>query len=103
MLGFASRFRTLIHAADLPVATIFLAFSVLYVTLAWLVCGGETWWVIDNIDSQNVFFGDDAYRFFLSRSAWVNPDLYTYSFVLPGQLLLDGAITALVGGDRSGC
>lgn len=78
---------------------IFAVFSLLYVGLAWIVSGGDTWWVVDFVDGQNVFFGDDAYRFFLSRGAWVNPDLYTYNFVLPGQLFLDGAITWLVGGD----
>lgn len=78
---------------------IFSLFFFLYVGLAWLVSGGDTWWVIDYVDGQNIFFGDDAYRFFLARSAWVNTDLYTYNFVLPGQLFLDGAITALFGGD----
>lgn len=78
---------------------IFLVFSFLYVGLAWIVSGGDAWWVIDHVDGQNVFFGDDAYRFFLSRSVWVNPDLYTYNFVLPGQLFLDGVVTRLVEGD----
>lgn len=76
-----------------------MLFSCLYIGLAWVVSGGDTWWVIDFVDGQNVFFGDDAYRFFLSRGAWVNPDLYTYNFVLPGQLFLDGAIIGLAGGD----
>lgn len=78
---------------------ILLFFFFLYVFLAWLVCGGENWWVIDYVDGQNVFYGDDAYRFFLSRSFLVNPDLYTYNFVLPGALVLDGTVTALTNGD----
>lgn len=77
---------------------IFLVFSVLYLCLAWVVSGGETWWVLDFVDGQNIFFGDDAYRFFLSRGAWINADLYTYNFVLPGQLFIDGAITFLFDG-----
>jgi len=84
---------------DVRAYLIFFLFSSLYVVLAWVVSGGDTWWVVDFVDGQNVFFGDDAYRFFLSRGAWVNPDLYTYNFVLPGQLFLDGAITNLVNGD----
>jgi len=78
---------------------IFFLFSFLYVGLAWIISGGDVWWVVDFVDGQNVFFGDDAYRFFLSRGAWANPDLYTYNFVLPGQLFLDGVITKLVSGD----
>lgn len=78
---------------------IFLGLFVLYVFLAWVVCGGERWWIIDYVDNTNVFYGDDAYRFFLARSAWLNPDLYTYNFALPGFLLLDGMVVTLAGGD----
>lgn len=78
---------------------LFLGFSCLYFILAWLVSGPGNWWLIDNVDGQNIFFGDDAYRFFLTRSAWLDSDLYTYSFVLPGQLFLDGILTWLVNGD----
>lgn len=79
--------------------SIFLGFSILYIFLSWVVCGGDKWWVVDYVDSSNVFYGDDAYRFFLARSAWVNPDLYTYNFVLPGFLFLDGTVVSLAGGD----
>lgn len=78
---------------------LFLAFSAIYVFLAWVVCGGDAWWIIDYVDGSNVFYGDDAYRFFLARSAWLNPDLYTYNFVLPGFLFLDGLVVSLAGGD----
>lgn len=81
-----------------PVA-LFLCFSLFYIFLAWIVCGGDRWWVIDYVDGSNVFYGDDAYRFFLARSAWLNPDLYTYNFVLPGFLLLDGAVVSVADGD----
>src|SRR5690554_6601311 len=80
-------------------SAIFLIFACCYIFLAWLSSGGENWWVIDLIDGQNVFYGDDAYRFFLTRSVWVTPDLFKYNFVLPGQLLLDGVITWLVNGE----
>lgn len=78
---------------------LFLGFSIFYVFLAWVVCGGDKWWIIDYIDGTNVFYGDDAYRFFLARSAWINPDLYTYNFVLPAFLLLDGMVVSVAGGD----
>ncbi|MDF1637849.1 hypothetical protein [Alcanivorax jadensis] len=89
-----------LHSPSSSDATaLFITFFLVYVGLAWIVCGGDRWWVIDFVDNENIFHGDDAYRFFLSRSAWINPDLYTYNFVLPGQLLLDGSITALLSGD----
>lgn len=84
---------------DRDSALVFIVFFFLYVFFAWLVCGGGTWWVVDFVDGQNIFDGDDAYRFFLSRGAWINPDLYNYNFVLPGQLLLDGSIISLFNGD----
>lgn len=84
---------------DVRACLIFILFFFLYVGLAWAVSGNDTWWVIDYVDGQNIFFGDDAYRFFLARGAWVNSNLYTYNFVLPGQLLLDGAIIRLANGD----
>lgn len=80
-------------------AVIFCLFSMFYMFLAWIVCGGERWWIIDYVDNSNIFYGDDAYRFFLAKSAWINADLYFYNFVLPGFLLLDGAVTTLAGGD----
>jgi hypothetical protein len=74
-------------------------FSILYIFLAWAVSGGETWWILDIINGTNVFYGDDAYRFFLAQSSWLNPSSYTYNFILPAALALDGAITLLAGGD----
>lgn len=78
---------------------LFISFVALYALLAWLVSGPGNWWQIDNVDGQNVFYGDDAYRFFLTRSVWLNPELYTYNFVLPGQLWLDGVLTWFVNGN----
>lgn len=78
---------------------LFLVFSMFYIFLAWVVSGGDTWWIIDIINGTNVFYGDDAYRFFLARSAWLDPSLYSYNFVLPGALILDGLIISLSGAD----
>lgn len=89
----------LIFRSRSDVVAIFLSFAVLYMLLAWVVCGGDRWWIIDYVDNSNIFYGDDAYRFFLAKSAWVNPDLYTYNFALPGFLVLDGIVTALANGD----
>ena len=92
MIGQASRL-------ELRACLIFASLSALYLLLAALVSGDGGWWIIDYVDGQNVFYGDDAYRFFLARSAWTTPELYAYNFVLPGQLVLDGAIVSLAGGD----
>ena len=71
----------------------------LYSWVSWLVSGEGTWWIIDIINGTNVFYGDDAYRFYLARSAWIDPSLYNYNFVLPVALFLDGGVTTLSGGD----
>lgn len=78
---------------------LFFLFSCLYIGLAWLVSGGDRWWVMDHIAGFNIFYGDDAYRFFLARSAWLNADLYGYNFVLPASLFLEGVVTTLSQGD----
>lgn len=93
------RSQSFFSALKIDVLVIFLVFSALYIALVWLVNGGDRWWVIDFMGHSNVFYGDDAYRFFLARSAWINPDLYTYNFVLPGFLVLDGLVVTLAGGD----
>lgn len=73
-----------------------------YCLLAYLASGGDTWWHIDFVYRNNIFWGDDAYRFFLVRSAWHEPDLYFFNFLLPGQLVLDGILTSLAGDDLLG-
>lgn len=70
-----------------------------YAALAWLVSGGEAWWLLDLMEGYNVFYGDDAYRFFLAKSAFSNPELYTYNFILPGALVLDGVLAWIFSGD----
>ena len=74
---------------------ILCAFALLYIGLSWLVSGGDTWWILDLINGTNVFYGDDAYRFFLARSAWTHYSIYTYNFVMPVSLALDGIVTTI--------
>ena len=78
---------------------IFIPFSLFYCFVAWLVSGGDVWWVIDFVNGTNVFYGDDAYRFFLAQFAWRDPALYSYNFVLPAALVLDGVVVTLADGD----
>lgn len=70
-----------------------------YAVLSWLVSGGQDWWILDIISGYNVFYGDDAYRYFLAKSAFSKPELYTYNFVLPVALFLDGALSFALSGD----
>lgn len=73
-------------------ALLLLAF---YCLLAWLTSGGDVWWHIDVVGNSAVYWGDDAYRLFLARSAWLNGDAYWFSFVLPVVLQLDHLILLL--------
>lgn len=83
--------------ADLLV--ILLPFTAIYIGLAWIVNGGDKWWIIDFVSGKNIFYGDDAYRFFLARSAWLDPSLYAYNFALPVNLVLENAVVTLTGAD----
>jgi len=68
----------------------------LYVDLAWLSSGSEKRWIIDIIDNVTVLNGDDAYRFFLVRSAWQDLSMYAYNYLLPVALVLDGMLSTLL-------
>lgn len=70
-----------------------------YVLLAWITSGPTHGWMLDFIDGWRLFHIDDAYRFFLVRSAWSNPDLYHWSYVQPVALVVDGLLAAVTGGD----
>ncbi|MDF1629939.1 MAG: hypothetical protein P1U78_09100 [Alcanivoracaceae bacterium] len=81
----------------------FVVFNTLfffYLTLAWLARGGGPWWYVDIASGGNVFWGDDAYRFFLAREAFSNVDLYFFNFVLPLAVLQDGILALISGYDQ---
>ncbi|WP_246947576.1 hypothetical protein [Alcanivorax quisquiliarum] len=84
---------------DVAFCSFWLLVFLFYASLAWLISGGTIWWVLDLMEGYNVFYGDDAYRFFLARSAFSSPELYTYNFVLPGSLFLDGFLAWVLSGD----
>lgn len=73
-------------------AMLLLAF---YCLLAWLTSGGDVWWHIDVVGNSTIYWGDDAYRRFLARGAFLNGDAYWFSFVLPVVLLLDHLVSLL--------
>lgn len=70
----------------------------LYCIVAWLARGDNQWWYIDFVAGGNVYWGDDAYRYFLAKTAWTNPDIYWFNFVLPVAISLDGLITTFADG-----
>src|SRR5690606_23988998 len=78
---------------------LFICSSILYIGLSWLVSGGERWWIIDFVNGNNIFYGDDAYRFFLARSAWQDASLFTYNFDLPAALILENVVVSLTQGN----
>ncbi|MEY1661992.1 hypothetical protein [Isoalcanivorax beigongshangi] len=61
--------------------------------------GPERWWLLDLIDGANIFYGDDAYRFFLARAAWRSLDMQYYNFALPLFLLLEHLTIIVAGGE----
>src|SRR5690554_144184 len=74
---------------------ILLFFSSFYIFIAWLTSYGEKRWILDHVVGFNVFYGDDAYRYFLARSAWSKIELYAYNFMLPVNLALERVVLTL--------
>lgn len=66
-----------------------------YCVLSHLSRGEDAWWYIDFVSNGNIYWGDDAYRYFLARSAWIKPDIYWFNFTLPVWVFLDGVVVTL--------
>lgn len=81
---------------------VFVGLFAFYTTIAWLARGGDTWWHVDFASGSNVFWADDAYRFFLARQAFSNSESWFFNFVLPLALLLDGVLVLLSGYEQFG-
>lgn len=94
-LGGQGRFKLL--AGFLWPVILAIVLVSIYSYVAFLVSGSNEWWYIDFVADGNVFWGDDAYRYFLARSAWSNTDVYWFNFVLPIATVLDGVITTISG------
>lgn len=75
-----------------------LALLAFYFLLGYLSRGESAWWHIDFVAEGNIYWGDDAYRYFIARSAWVNPDVYWFNFTLPVAVFADGILTTLAHG-----
>lgn len=65
-----------------------------YVVLAWLgTIQGEGAYRWAMIEGSNLLGIDDAYRYFLSKYAFVSSQIYTWDYVLPVSTLFFGLIT----------
>lgn len=84
------------HFLEVFVFTLLFCF---YSYLSFLSRGGDEWWLIDFAAKGNVLWGDDAYRYFVVRSAWLSADVYWFNFVLPAQVLLDGIVSSVANGN----
>ncbi|MCC1498071.1 glycosyltransferase family 39 protein [Alcanivorax sp. 1008] len=84
--------------ADVTAAIVLLLCFLIYLFLGWKASGAETRWQLDVVDGITVFYGDDAYRYFLAKSAWIDPDIALQGFVLPVALALDGILALFTGG-----
>lgn len=76
-----------------------LALALFYGLIIRLVHGNGAWLYVDHVAETNIYWGDDAYRWFLARSAWINPDIYWFNFSLPVWVFLDGGVAALSQSD----
>jgi len=76
---------------------VFLVVSLIafYCGIAWLARGEYQWWYIDFVADANVYWGDDSYRYFLAKTAFRNPDVYWFNFVLPLAVFFDGVLTTI--------
>lgn len=63
-----------------------------YSFIAFLARGGSEWWYIDFVSGSNIYWGDDGYRFFLSRAVWLNSEIFWFNFFLPLAATLDGLL-----------
>ncbi|MCC2636548.1 MAG: hypothetical protein K0Q68_267 [Moraxellaceae bacterium] len=71
----------------------------LYGYVIGVIRGSGEWLYVDEVGGNNFFWGDDAYRWFLARSAWIKPDAYWFNFALPVWLFLEGVLVTLSQND----
>lgn len=88
-----------ISASAMSVAVAFACLFMLYISVAALTTMGPKWYVFDFVERFRIFGVDEAYRFYFSRSAWTNPDLYSWNYILPVGLLFDGIVSTVSGAD----
>jgi len=94
--GFLRQYRD--KAAILWLLVFFVVF-LSWVCVAWLTLPGQHIRVLDIMDFFTAFNGDDGYRYFFYRQAFSDPELYSWDYILPVPMLLDGALLAFFQDD----
>ena len=90
--------RKIDKTAALWVALFAVVFS-FWLIIAWYTLPGQHIRVLDIMDFFTAFNGDDGYRYFFYRQAFSKPDLYSWDYILPVPMLLDGFLVWLFDAD----
>lgn len=75
---------------------VLLAFAACCVLVIVLTDPSGPAFVLDYVDGFKIFGVDDAWRYFSIRQSWDSPDSLAWSYILPGQFVLDGILAFLV-------
>lgn len=74
---------------------VFLAIAATYIWIAKITSDGTPLILADVVDRTSIFKADDAYRFFVAKSAWKDVSTYAWNYVLPLGVFLDGVLATL--------
>lgn len=77
----------------------FALLFLVYIKIAALNSAGPTWYVFDFIERFRIFGVDDIYRYYIARSGWLSPETYSWGYVLPVGVFLDGALSWVFSGN----
>ncbi len=72
-----------------------LVMTIFYGFIVSVVRGNGEWIYVDEVGGNNFYWGDDAYRWFIARSAWIKPEIYWFNFTLPVWVFLEGILVTL--------
>lgn len=70
-----------------------------YIYIAKLSSSGSQWLIADIIERWKIFSVDDSLRFYTSKMAFNQQEIYQSNYILPICLWLDGLIAKAVNGD----
>lgn len=76
-----------------------LAMAFFYGLIISVIRGNGEWIYVDEVGKNNFYWGDDAYRWFIARSAWIKPEVYWFNFTLPAWVFLEGILVTLSHND----
>jgi hypothetical protein len=79
------------------IGAIFLFLFFMYIKIAALTTLGPETYIFDFIERFRVLGVDDIYRYYFSKSAWSNASLYSWSYIQPVGIFLDGSFLGIFG------